>query len=75
MLDKIGDRANTIEKQIKVGTIRLDKSLIQDLSDVERRELLESLEPPARQLSSNVKIHTTKWRSPLALDKGDRMFE
>ncbi len=61
MLDKIGDRVNTIEKQIKVVTIRLDKSLIQDLSAVERRELLESLESPPRQLSSNVKIHTTKW--------------
>ncbi|QOV23583.1 hypothetical protein [Anabaenopsis elenkinii] len=49
-LEKIGDRANTIEKQIQVGTIRLDKSLIQDLSVVERGELLESLQPPARQL-------------------------
>jgi hypothetical protein len=41
-LEKIEQRANTIERQIKVGTIRLDKSIIQNL--------LESIEPPAKQI-------------------------
>ncbi|WP_232288156.1 hypothetical protein [Nodularia spumigena] len=49
-LEKIEQRANTIERQIKVGTIRLDKSIIQNLSVTERRELLESIEPPAKQI-------------------------
>ncbi|WP_414549293.1 hypothetical protein [Anabaena sp. CCY 0017] len=49
-LEKIGERANTIERQIKVGTIRLDRSIIQNLSVPERRELLDSLEPPAKQI-------------------------
>lgn len=49
-LEKIGQRTETIEKQIKVGTIKLDRSIIQNLSVPERRELLESLEPPAKQI-------------------------
>ena len=49
-LEKIGERANTIERQIKVGTIKLDRSIIQNLSVPERRELLDSLEPPAKQI-------------------------
>ncbi|MDB9374274.1 hypothetical protein [Nodularia sphaerocarpa] len=49
-LEKIEQRANTIERQIQVGTIRLDKSIIQNLSVPERRELLDSLEPPAKQI-------------------------
>ncbi len=49
-LEKIGARANTIERQIKVGTIKLDRSIIQNLSVPERRELLDSLEPPAKQI-------------------------
>jgi hypothetical protein len=49
-LEKIGERANTIERQIIVGTIKLDKSIIQNLSVPERRELLDSLEAPAKQI-------------------------
>jgi hypothetical protein len=49
-LEKIGVRANTIERQITVGTIKLDKSIIQNLSVPERRELLDSLEAPAKQI-------------------------
>ncbi|MDP5338461.1 MAG: hypothetical protein NWQ28_07765 [Nodularia sp. (in: cyanobacteria)] len=49
-LEKIEQRVNTIERQIKVGTIRLDRSIIQNLSVPERQELLESLEPPAKEI-------------------------
>jgi hypothetical protein len=49
-LEKIGERANTIERQIQVGSIKLDRSIIQNLSVPERRELLETLETPAQQI-------------------------
>jgi hypothetical protein len=49
-LEKIGQRTNTIERQIQVGTIRVDRSIIDNLSVPERQELLESLEPPAKQI-------------------------
>ncbi|WP_414529635.1 hypothetical protein [Nodularia chucula] len=49
-LEKIGERANLIERQIKTGAIRLDRSIIQNLSVPERQELLESLETPAQQI-------------------------
>ncbi|TVP61653.1 MAG: hypothetical protein EA343_13520 [Nodularia sp. (in: Bacteria)] len=49
-LKKIEEMANSIERQINAGEIILDRSVIQDLSISERRELLESLDPRARKI-------------------------
>jgi hypothetical protein len=49
-LEKIAQRTDTIERQIKGGAIRVDQSIIQNLSVPERRNLLESLEPPVQQI-------------------------
>ena len=46
-LQKIGQRATSIEDRIKRGAILIDKPAIEKLSIMERRDLLNSLEPTA----------------------------
>jgi hypothetical protein len=49
-LQRLQERANAVDNQIKSGNIRIDKPIIQKLSIPERRELIDSLEVPARQI-------------------------
>lgn len=49
-LKKLEERANAVDKQIKSGTIRIDKPIIEELSIPERRELIDSLEVPTREI-------------------------
>lgn len=49
-LQKIDLRATSIENKIKRGNILIDKPSIEKLSIMERRDLLNSLQPPARTI-------------------------
>ncbi|MDP5016921.1 MAG: hypothetical protein NWQ43_06390 [Dolichospermum sp.] len=49
-LQKIQERANVIERQIKTGVVKVDKPVIEKLSVPERAEFLNSLERPTRQI-------------------------
>jgi hypothetical protein len=49
-LQQIEQRATRIDNSIKAGNILIEKPAIEKLSIVERRELFNSLQPPARQI-------------------------
>ena len=49
-LQKIDQRATSIENRIKGGAILIDRPAIEKLSIVERRDLLNSLQAPARTI-------------------------
>jgi hypothetical protein len=49
-LQKIEQRANAIEKQIRTGRVKIDRPVLEKLSVPERAELFNSLEAPTRQI-------------------------
>ena len=49
-LQKLEEKSNAVEKQIKGGRIEVNKAFIRKLSISERREFIDSVEVPARQI-------------------------
>lgn len=62
-LQKIDRRATSIENRIKEGAILIDKPAIEQLSIMERRDLLNSLQPTAR--TTYIQKHPDLFKSVL----------
>lgn len=66
-LQKIGQRATSIENRIKEGDILIDKPAIEKLSIMERRDLLNSLQPTAR--TTYIQKHPDLFKSVLEVSQ------